>query len=174
MCNIWHLNNSFLSAGKKPDNVIILWSVLSDNPPSFPPAWVYKTSAIVFASVPPYLTAAKGFLAFISSFNFSFPSSEERTDFLYFGSEIFFFIIHFLDIKNFKLINDYYGSEDVERIIIDVKNSCDRSKVTNEKVVGCITDIIDDSVFNTSMVKVPSYLSESKKIGDIIDISKYL
>lgn len=83
------------------------------------------------------------------------------------------FFSYYIDYKTINLLNEYYGVDDIDAIIMDMKNNCSRFSITNNKVIGCIDNIYNKDIFTTNYVKIPIYKNRNKKIKDIIDINKY-
>lgn len=84
------------------------------------------------------------------------------------------FFSYYIDYRTINLLNEYYGKEDIENIIMDMKNNCNKFNITNNKVIGCIDNVYDKSIFNTDYVDIPKYKNNNNKLKDIIDINKYL
>ena len=71
------------------------------------------------------------------------------------------------------MLDKYFGKDDIYMIIRDMKNNCDNFKITNNKIIGCVNNIKDKSIFDTDYVDDPIYVNNSKKIKDIIDINLF-
>ena len=71
------------------------------------------------------------------------------------------------------MLYNYYGKDDIENIILDIKNNCTKFNITNNKINGCIDNIYDKSIFDSNYIDTPIYLNKAKKLKDIIDINKY-
>lgn len=83
------------------------------------------------------------------------------------------FFSYYIDYRTINLLNEYYGTDDIDYIIRDMKSNCDKFNITNNKIIGCIDNIYNKNIFNTIYVKSPLYKNNNNKIKDIIDINKY-
>lgn len=83
------------------------------------------------------------------------------------------FFSYYIDYRTINLLYNYYGKDDIENIILDIKNNCTKFNITNNKINGCIDNIYDKSIFDSNYIDTPIYLNKAKKLKDIIDIDKY-
>lgn len=84
------------------------------------------------------------------------------------------FFSYYIDYRTINLLNEYYGIDDIDNIITDMKNNCNKFNITNNKIIGCIDNVYNKDIFNTNYVKLPIYKQSNNKMKDIIDINKYL
>lgn len=80
---------------------------------------------------------------------------------------------YYIDYRTIGLLDKYFGKDDIYMIIRDMKNNCDNFKITNNKIIGCVNNVKDKSIFDTDYVDEPIYVNNNKKIKDIIDINLF-
>lgn len=76
---------------------------------------------------------------------------------------------YFIKSSTFDIIYRYYGENDIKYIINDMKKHCKAFKKRSNRLVGCIEDINDKSIFNCPIINNPEYMELEK-----INLDKYI
>ena len=76
---------------------------------------------------------------------------------------------YFIKSSTFDIIYRYYGENDIRYIINDMKKHCKAFKKRSNRLVGCIEDINDKSIFNCPIINNPEYMELEK-----INLDKYI
>lgn len=76
---------------------------------------------------------------------------------------------YFIKSSTFDIIYRYYGENDIRYIINDMKAHCKAFKKRSNRLVGCIEDINDKSIFNCPIINNPEYMELEK-----INLDKYI
>lgn len=76
---------------------------------------------------------------------------------------------YFIKNVTFDIIYKYYGENDIKYIIDDMKSGCKNFNKRSNRLIGCIEDINDKTIFNCDIIKNPEYMNLEK-----IDLSKYV
>lgn len=65
---------------------------------------------------------------------------------------------YFISKDTFNIIHKYYGGDDVKYIINDMKEHCSSFKKKSNRLIGCIEDINDTSIFDCPVINNPEYM----------------